>query len=98
MKSCPSNEQLADLVADALSPEDRDAHARHVEECGACQEKLAHLARSEDPENWRRAEQSPRRTRAEERLIRRLKRRGPRLSHTLALRAPDPAGRPTRPG
>jgi serine/threonine protein kinase len=71
---CPFDEKLADLLADALSATERDALARHVEECTSCQEHLARLTGTPETEIWRRAEHPPRRSRVEERMIRRLKR------------------------
>ena len=41
MTSCPSDEQLTDLLADTLSTAEQDTLARHVEGCASCQEKLA---------------------------------------------------------
>ena len=37
MTCCPSAEELTLLLAEALGPAERDAVARHVEGCAACQ-------------------------------------------------------------
>jgi serine/threonine protein kinase len=73
MPSCPSDEQLTGLLADALSAAERDALAGHVEGCASCQEQLAHLSETPDAEVWRLAEHAPRGSRAEEGVMRRLK-------------------------
>jgi hypothetical protein len=67
MTLCPSDEKLTGLLADALSTAERDALARHVEGCASCQERLARLSGTPEPETWRRAEQPPRGSGAEER-------------------------------
>ena len=58
MTVCPSDEKLADLLADTLSTAQRDTLARHVEGCASCQDKLARLTGTPDTESWRRAEQA----------------------------------------
>src|SRR5262249_15779765 len=73
--ACPSEEQLTDLLAEALSKTEQDALARHVDGCAACQKELASLAGIPEPEPWRRAEHPPRRAGAEDEVMRRLKRR-----------------------
>ena len=56
MTFCPSDEKLTGLLADALSSQERDLVARHVEGCASCQEQLAHLTDTALRETWRRAE------------------------------------------
>ena len=48
MPSCPSDAKLTGLLADALSKAERDALARHVEGCAACQDRLARLTGTPD--------------------------------------------------
>jgi serine/threonine protein kinase len=79
MTPCPSDASLAGLLAETLSSATRDALARHVERCAFCQEQLARLAGSHDPERWRPAGHLDRGSRAEEATMRRLKCRRSRL-------------------
>jgi eukaryotic-like serine/threonine-protein kinase len=74
MPSCPSDETLAGLLADALTAGERDRLARHAEGCVPCQERLARLTATPITEMWRRAEHPPQGSEAEEGLVRRLKR------------------------
>src|SRR5438270_11554051 len=90
MPFCPSAEELTGLLADALSTAGRDALARHVEGCASCQEQLARLTATPDRETWRLAEHPPRGSRAEERMMRRLK----QMPSWLAATDPTQAGRP----
>ena len=92
MTLCPSDEKLTGLLADALSTAERDALARHVEGCASCQEQLARLTGTPDSETWRRAEHPPRGSRAEEAMMRRLKRRPSWLAPTDPMQAARPAG------
>ena len=87
MTLCPSDEKLADLLADALSTTERDALAQHVEACASCQGKLAHLTEISDAEIWQRAEHLPPRSEAEEEIVRRLK----LVRRSSAPFPPDPA-------
>ena len=48
MPSCPSNQTLTGLLADALTAAERDSVARHVEGCAPCQEQLARLTGTPD--------------------------------------------------
>ena len=91
MNFCPSDQQLEGLLADKLTTADRDAHARHVEKCATCQERLARLTTA-DTENWQH-EQPRQGSRAEERAMQSLKLhgRGGCGSHF-------PCKRPGRPG
>ena len=75
MTLCPTEEKLKGLLTEVLSAAERDALAWHVEGCASCQEQLARLTETPGPEMWRRAEHSPRGSRGEEEIIRRLKRR-----------------------
>jgi serine/threonine protein kinase len=77
MASCASDEQLNGLLADTLSPTERDTLARHVQECASCQEKLARLTGTPDTEIWQRAEHPPQGSEAEEGMVRRLKQMPP---------------------
>jgi serine/threonine protein kinase len=91
MTVCPTDEQFSDLLADALTTAERDDLAWHVEGCGACRDKLRHLAGTADTETWRRAERSTQGSDAEERIVSRLKRmRPPSENHGL-----DHIGGPT---
>ena len=92
MTLCPSDEKLTGLLAEALSTAERDALARHVEGCASCQEQLARLTGTPDPETWRRAEHPPRGSRAEEEMMRRLKRRPSWLALSDPMQAARPAG------
>jgi WD40 repeat protein/serine/threonine protein kinase len=112
MPSCPSDEQLTDLLADALSKTERDTLARHVEGCTACQDKLARWTGI--PNTWRRVEPPPQGSEAEEGMMRRLKQMSPSWASTCLKQAEEPAshlsdpadlapaavasGRPTVPG
>jgi serine/threonine protein kinase len=78
MSLCPTNGKLAHLLDDALSKEERDALARHVERCGSCQERLSQLTDTPELDTRRRAEHPSPGSSTEERLMRRLK--GTRLS------------------
>src|SRR5437016_2302862 len=91
MTFCPSGERLTDLLSDALSISEREALVRHVEGCASCQEQLARLTGIPDTEMWRRAEHPPRGSRAENRMIRRLKGIPSWLVPTLPLQAVGPA-------
>lgn len=73
MPSCPSDETLTALLADALGTAERDSLARHVEGCAPCQETLARLTGTPDTERWRRAERPRQGSEAEEGMLRRLK-------------------------
>jgi WD40 repeat protein/serine/threonine protein kinase len=77
MNSCPSNEQLAGLLDDALSPAERDAVAQHVDGCIPCQEQLARLTDIPDTDTWLRAEHPPQGSEDEERMVRQWKRMPP---------------------
>ena len=46
--ACPSEQQLAGLLADALSTADRDSIAQHTDGCASCQERLASLTENHD--------------------------------------------------
>jgi serine/threonine protein kinase len=77
MTFCPSDEQLARLLAGDLSTAEQDALARHVEGCASCQEQLARLTATTDAETWQHAEHPPQGSEAEEAMLRRLKRMPP---------------------
>lgn len=97
MPSCPSDAQLTDLLADALSTAARDAAARHVEGCLACQEKLAQLTETAESALWRRAQQPPQESQAdEEQLLHRLKHLSQYAPATVPLFAGRPAGQAAR--
>jgi eukaryotic-like serine/threonine-protein kinase len=92
MTPCPSNEKLARLVADALSEAECEALAQHVEECAACQARLAQLTDTSDPELAQRPENLSSRTEAEDEIMRRLK-RGPGSPARVASGPADPTVR-----
>ena len=73
MTRCPFDEKLTGMLDDVLSTADRDAVARHVEECASCQEHLARLTETPETALWRIAEHSPRSSSAEEATMQRLK-------------------------
>jgi serine/threonine protein kinase len=92
MPSCPSDETLAGLLADVLTPAERGRLVRHVEGCASCQEKLARLTATPDTEMWRRAGHAPQSSEVEEGVVRRLKRVAPpRVDHRPG-QADGPAG------
>jgi serine/threonine protein kinase len=91
MPSCPSDEPLIALLADALTTAERDSLARHVEGCTPCQEKLARLTGTPDTEMWRRTGHPPKGSEAEEGLVRRLK----RVPLSSPAQRPEEADRPT---
>jgi serine/threonine protein kinase len=74
MLSCPSDETLTRLLADALTTTERDSLARHVEGCASCQGRLALLTETPDTETLQRADNPPLGSEAEEEMVRRLKR------------------------
>jgi serine/threonine protein kinase len=80
MTLCPSDEKLAGLLADTLTTTERDAVARHVETCTACQEQLDRLTASPDTEMWHRAEHQPPGLGIAEDVMQRLK----HLPHSFA--------------
>jgi serine/threonine protein kinase len=90
MPSCPSDESLTGLLADALTTAERDCLARHLEGCAPCQEKLARLTGTPDTEQWWCAGHPPQGTEAEEGMVRRLKRVPP----SAAVHRPEQADRP----
>src|SRR5437764_14977766 len=92
MPFCPSAEELTGLLADALSTAERDALARHVEGCAACQEQLARLTGTFNTETWQRAEHPLQGSEAEEGMMRRLKRKPPWLESSLPKPGASPAG------
>src|SRR5262249_23602807 len=92
MPSCPSDETLTSLLADALTTAERDSLARHVEGCAPCQEKLARLTGTSDTERWRRAGHLPQGSEAEEEMVRRLKRVPPSWAAHRLEQADKPAG------
>src|SRR5262245_48486752 len=92
MPSCPSDETLTGLLADALTTTERDSLARHVEGCASCREKLARLTGTPDTEMWRRAGRPPRGSEAEEGVVRRLKRAPPPSAAPRPEQADRPAG------
>src|SRR5689334_8460562 len=53
MDRCPASEQLRQLLEDHLSEADRDPVARHVDQCGRCQERLEQLTASSSNPTWR---------------------------------------------
>lgn len=98
MTSCPSDEELTDLLADALAAAERDALARHVEGCASCQEQLARLSRLPDTDMWRRSEHLPRGVSGEDGVMWRLKRMPSGLAAAEPTRAERTDGRPHHAG
>src|SRR5262245_33693050 len=96
MTRCPSDEQLARLLAEQLSPQERDGVARPVEACASCQEEWAGRTSRADTATW------PRRGRAlsdlptEDDVIRRLKQALPATARTVP-EGPPPGVAPERP-
>jgi serine/threonine protein kinase len=90
--SCPSDETLTGLLAEALTPAERDGLARHLEGCAPCQEKLARLTGTPDTERWRRTEHPLPGSEAEEGVVRRLKRVPPSRAGHHPEQADGPAG------
>src|SRR5205823_8406590 len=80
MNSCPPDEQLTGLLTEALSTAERDAVARHVEGCAACQEALAQLTAIPTAAMGQRPEPAPHGSQAEEDAVRRLKEMTPPLA------------------
>src|SRR6476659_4990696 len=91
MSSCPSDETLASLLADALSTAERDALAGHIEECAACLERLVRLSEIADADALRPAAQTPPCSETEEEIVRRLK----MVRFALASSTPNSADTPT---
>jgi hypothetical protein len=53
MASCPSTEELLELLAERLDATDEARVVAHVEACGPCQGRLAELTRSGEPDpSW----------------------------------------------
>jgi serine/threonine protein kinase len=97
MTLCPSDQEFAGLLEEALGTADRDALAQHVEECISCQKRLARLTGATDAEMWRRTDHPPRGSTAEAAMMQRLKRRPPWLTRSDPLQAVDHE-RPSVPG
>jgi serine/threonine protein kinase len=91
MKSCPSDEKLAALLADALSAAERDEIADHIGGCASCQEKLARQSESSGAGAWRPATQTQPCSEVEEEIVRRLKLARP----SMAFSASIPSNTPT---
>jgi serine/threonine protein kinase len=83
MTSCPTTEHLHGLLAETLSRVERNTTARHIDDCAACQERLAVLTRTPDTEVWRRAVQPHRDSGNEQQLLRRLKQMPSRLTTSV---------------
>jgi eukaryotic-like serine/threonine-protein kinase len=77
MKDCPTSEQLAGLLADGLSPDERDSVAEHVDGCIPCQEQLARMTNDADTQIGHWAEPASPGSADEERAVRQLKQRPP---------------------
>src|SRR5262245_25013688 len=92
MTLCPSDEQLAGLLADALTTAERDAVVGHVEGCASCAERLARLTGTLETETSLRAEHPLQGSEAEDEMMRRLKQKPQWLVPTLQLHGSRPAG------
>ena len=90
MKSCPSDEKLATLLADALSAAERDEIADHIGGCASCQEKLARLSESSGADAWRPAAQTQPCCEVEEEIVRRLKLARPSMAFTASIPSDTP--------
>jgi WD40 repeat protein len=93
MLLCPPDEKLTALLADALSTAERDALARHVEECAACQDRLVGLTGTPDAAARGRAGHAPPGSEAEEKMLGRLKRMPSWLAPTVHTPGARRAGR-----
>jgi len=74
MSLCPTDDELARLLADALSTDVHAALVQHVETCAACQASLARLTEIFNQDSWRRAKTAPQFSDAEEAMLQRWKR------------------------
>jgi serine/threonine protein kinase len=92
MTSCPSDETFGGILAGKLSAENQDAVAKHVEGCDTCQERLAQLTGVPDSEVWRCAELAPHASKAEEGMMRRLKKMPPSWMPTVPIHSAGLAG------
>jgi eukaryotic-like serine/threonine-protein kinase len=97
MTLCPPDEKLSDLLTDALSAAERADLARHVEDCATCQARLADLTGTSDTKIGRLAESSPTASRAEDKMIQRLKGISSWLPPTIPLQAARRAGHSSHP-
>src|SRR6187200_3687605 len=91
MTLCPSDDELASLLDDALSTPEQDALAKHVEQCDSCRQKLARMTEISDTGTWQRVTHLPPCSEAEEEIVQRLK----LARQSLASFAVDPAVTPT---
>ena len=100
MTSCPNEQKLATLLADALSAAERDSLARHLEGCVSCQQKLARLTGIAETDKWQRVEHSAPGSAIEEEMVQRLKRAGPSVTtnHTVHYATPTVHMEPAVPG
>ncbi len=73
MTPCPSDDNLALLLADSLGDTEREDLARHVEDCAACQAKLARLSEASEANDFPRPDQPAARDDTENAIIGRLK-------------------------
>jgi WD40 repeat protein len=98
MTSCPSDEQLTQLLAEQLSLPEQDALARHVEGCAACQERLARLTGGSDTATWPRGAHAPQGAPTEDEVVRRLQQVPPAAARPEVNPAGAAAERLTVPG
>src|SRR6185436_13792134 len=91
MTLCPSDEQLAGLLDDALSTPEKDALAEHVEQCDSCRQKLARMTEISETGTWQRVTHQPPCSEAEGDVVQRLK----LARRSLASFPVDPAVTPT---
>jgi WD40 repeat protein/serine/threonine protein kinase len=99
MTRCPSDEQLACLLADQTSAADRDALAAHVEACASCKETLARLSWTAETATWQRVEHPLPGSPAEDLVLQRLKHAPPtsrRARHEGAEQVPGTASGPSQ--
>jgi WD40 repeat protein len=100
MTRCPSDEQLARLLAEQLGPPEQAALARHVEGCASCRDKLDRLTDRPDTATWPRGAHTPRGLPAEDDVVGRLKQALPAAARVRVEGAApgDAPDRPTVPG
>jgi serine/threonine protein kinase len=87
MTPCPSDDNLALLLADTLTVAERKSVAVHVEQCELCQKKLAALTEVHGAPLWRPDGQDSALSKAERQIFNRLK----QARRLAAQRPPGPA-------
>src|SRR5262245_837720 len=93
MSSCLSDETFNNMLAGALGAAKLDAIAQHVQECDACQKRLARLPDMADSEMRQRGNRPAGDSKTLEQMMQRLKRMPPSWMPTVVLPAPTSAER-----